>query len=545
MSDSNSDLKKHIQRLQSRLDESEATVQAIRDGEVDAVVIYHPNGQRVYSLTDGDQSYRLLIESMQQGAATLSSDGTILYCNRSFADMVQKPQESLVGESISNLVSPGEHPCLDDLLATATGLEHPRELSLSRDDGSEMSVAAATGELNSDASRVIFLVLRDLTDEKQHAALKESDRRKDEFLAMLAHELRNPLAPISSAVEMLALSPASSDSSVATACDIIRRQVHQLSRIVGDLLDVSRITRGIVPLQREPQDVCHLVSDAVEASRPLINARNHRLHITLHPDGPRVSGDGARLTQVFTNLLHNAAKYTNEGGDIWVDVDHPNQREVVVRVRDSGIGLSTELLPHIFDMFTQAERSIDRSQGGLGIGLTVVQSLVELHGGRVTAASDGVGTGSEFSVFLPVMEQQTRDEACTDSTSASPSLGRHRVLVVDDNVDAAKSMAMLLKLAGQDACTVHDGQEALNAAAEFQPELVLLDLGLPGLDGFEVARQLRQTKQGGKVVLAAVTGYGDSEDRRRSNEAGFDYHFVKPVDFGALKEVLSKLDEAK
>jgi signal transduction histidine kinase/CheY-like chemotaxis protein len=368
---------------------------------------------------------------------------------------------------------------------------------------------------------------------RRHAAeLLEGDRRKDEFLAMLAHELRNPLAPIQTAAHLARLKgPLEPD--LQWANDVIVRQAQHLTRLVDDLLDVSRITRGKIHLQKQRVDVAAVVARAVEACRPLLDARKHTLHMSTPVDPVEVEGDPTRLSQIVANLLNNAAKYTEEGGHIRLTLER-SATQAIVHVRDNGIGISADLLPHVFDLFVQADRSLDRAQGGLGIGLTLVKSLVEAHGGTVTATSDGIGKGSEFSVQLPLAVAAA---AHVNGASSSPkgAVARRRILIVDDNTDAAQSLGAFMRLAGHETRVTYDGPAALSAAGEFNPDVVLLDIGLPGMSGYDVARHLRA--QAGNLLLIAVTGYGQEEDRQRAREAGFDHHFVKPVDpeiLGAL-----------
>jgi PAS domain S-box-containing protein len=371
-------------------------------------------------------------------------------------------------------------------------------------------------------------------------ALKEADRRKDEFLAMLAHELRNPLAPIRNAAQVLKLlGPA--DARQQWAREIIERQTQHLTRLVDDLLDVSRITRGKVKLAREPLDLAAVVQRAVEASRPLIDARRHQLTVALPPEPVRLEGDLTRLVQVVGNLLNNAAKYTDEGGHIRLEAAREDG-QVVLRVRDNGMGLPADLLPHVFDLFSQADRSLDRSQGGLGVGLTLVRRLVELHGGRVEARSGGPGQGSEFIVRLPAEASGAASGGgAAAGQSPRPAPGGLKVLIVEDNVDSAKMMSFMLELGGHQVRTAYDGAEALEAARAFGPHAVLCDIGLPGMNGYEVAARLRQQPDFQRTPLIALTGYGEEEARRRSKEAGFDYHLVKPVEPDALGALLGSL----
>jgi len=375
---------------------------------------------------------------------------------------------------------------------------------------------------------------------RQNTGLKQDDRQIDEFLAMLAHELRNPLAPIASAIAMLNISNTSDNPVVSRACDIVERQTRQLTRIVDDLLDVSRVTRGKVVLQKQPLSIAAMVADAIEISNPLITALNHRMDISLPPNDLFVDGDAARLSQVLANVLNNAARYTEDGGDIWLSVSQTGA-EVLISVRDTGIGMPSELLTEIFNIFTQSERSIDRSQGGLGIGLTIARSIIVLHGGRIEARSQGPGHGSEFVIHLPLLEQQPSANAQQEISFTTEKTIR-RILVVDDNRDAADGMAMLLDISGHITKTAYDGLEAIAAAESFKPELVLLDIGLPHMDGYAVAKHLRQQASSRDIVLAALTGYGDDDDRRRSREAGFNYHFVKPMEFAILNELLEQMD---
>ncbi len=372
---------------------------------------------------------------------------------------------------------------------------------------------------------------------KRTAALQEADRHKDEFLAMLGHELRNPLAPIRNAIEVVSLWPAIGEDRLRWACDLIQRQVSQLTRLVDDLLDMSRISRGLIELERQPLDLRQLVAQAADAARPHIEAKQHHLTSELPDQALWVDADPVRITQAVGNLLNNAAKYTDPGGKIEIEL-HGHDGEALLCVRDNGIGIDSDLLPHVFELFTQGERSLDRSQGGLGLGLTLVNRLVAMHGGRVTARSLGADQGSEFCIALPLLTEKPADET-TEPQSPSASCSRPcRVLVVDDNHDAAESLRMLLEALGHRVEIAPDGPTALAIVDRFDAEVVLLDLGLPHMDGFEVARQLRARFPRGKLLLVAVTGYGQDEDRFRSLEAGFDHHLTKPATLAELQAVL-------
>ncbi len=378
------------------------------------------------------------------------------------------------------------------------------------------------------------LAERELTEE----ALREADRRKDEFLATLAHELRNPLAPIRNSLHILRLT-AGGDPAAEQVCDVLDRQVGHLVRLVDDLMEVSRITRGKVELRIEPVELAAVIRSAVEASRPLIEASRHQLAISLPAEALIIDGDGVRLSQVFSNLLNNAARYMPEGGQIWLQARRQLD-SVQVTVRDTGIGIPAEMLPRIFNMFTQVDRSMRQAQGGLGIGLTLVRRLVEMHGGQVVAKSPGINQGSEFAVTLP-LSRKAVEAARAATTTHVPVFPSGRVLVVDDNRDAAESLGMLLKLLGADVCIVNDGPAALAILPSFRPTVVLLDIGMPGMDGYEVARRIRQQAEWRALLLIALTGWGQEDDRRRSAEAGFDHHLIKPADIAALQTLFMSL----
>jgi signal transduction histidine kinase/DNA-binding response OmpR family regulator len=368
--------------------------------------------------------------------------------------------------------------------------------------------------------------------------IQEADRRKNEFLAMLAHELRNPLAPIRTAVEILRLRGRDLGR-LESARDVIERQVTQLARLVDDLLDVSRVTSGKIRLQIQPLEMAAVIAHALETARPLFEARRQKLTVDLPPAKLWVMADLARLSQVLANLLNNAAKYTEEGGRVSLSA-RSEDGEIVVRVRDTGIGIPKEALPIVWELFTQVDRSLDRSQGGLGIGLTVVRRIVELHGGRVEALSDGPGRGSEFVVRLPSYQTGRNELEGQDGGAMKTKLKTaSTVLVVDDNVDAAEMIAELLALTGHDARVAHDGPSAIALAQEIEPDVVLLDIGLPGMNGYEVAKQLRAIPSIEKALLIAVTGYGQDSDRQRTHEAGFDHHLVKPVKPDHLLELIA------
>jgi signal transduction histidine kinase/ActR/RegA family two-component response regulator len=368
------------------------------------------------------------------------------------------------------------------------------------------------------------------------AALRESDRRKDEFLAMLAHELRNPLAPVRNSLHLVRGSP---DNDVREhALDVMDRQLGHLVRLVDDLLDVSRITTGKLELRTGRVDLSEILRHAADTALPEINRKEHKLLVDLPTEVLPIDGDATRLTQVFANLLHNASKFTDRGGQITLKATRTGS-DLEIVVRDTGEGIPSEMLTPIFEMFAQADRSLERRHGGLGIGLTMAKRLVELHGGTISARSDGLGAGSEFTVRLPLAT--TVEPLGTPEISGRwPALRARRILVADDNPDSLESLAMVLRLRGNDVRTAADGAQAVAEAQSYRPDVILLDIGMPTMNGYDACRRIRQNEWGRGVLLIALTGWGQDEDRERSREAGFDHHLVKPVDPEALMRHVAK-----
>ena len=392
--------------------------------------------------------------------------------------------------------------------------------------------------------------LRELNDtleqrvKERTEALREVDRRKDEFLATLAHELRNPLAPVRNAVQVIRMkSPATRE--LQWASDVIDRQMQAMTRLIDDLMDLGRINRGKLELKRVRLELAQVIGNAVESTRPFIERQGHVLTLTLPSQPVFLDGDPIRLAQVFLNLLNNAAKFTAPGGRIELAAES-QESEVVVSVKDTGIGIPAAHLESIFAMFSQIEGALSRTQGGLGIGLCLVKQLVEMHGGHVEARSEGPGQGSEFLVRLPiVLDQSPVDEQSAGLGEQALPPSKLRILVVDDNRDAASSLSMLVEIIGNTAILAHDGEEAVKMAAKHRPHVVLLDIGMPKMNGYDAARAIRQEPWGQNMVLIAVTGWGQYEDKRKSAEAGFDHHTVKPVDPKVLMELLGELHAAK
>jgi signal transduction histidine kinase/ActR/RegA family two-component response regulator len=431
----------------------------------------------------------------------------------------------LEGETVCYPLRIGERTL--GALALAVGAASPelmpRDLITLQELVSRAAIALDNARLYSSLQREI------VRSREAEESLQDANRRKDEFLAMLSHELRNPLAPIRNAVEVIRrLAPP--DPKLTMARDVVDRQVTLLARLVEELLDVSRISQGKIALKKEPVDLGRIIAHSVETSRPLIDARSQTLTVSVPAAPVWLSADFARLSQVVANLLNNASKYTGERGRIELAAS-ADEGEARIVVRDNGAGIEPQLLDRVFDLFVQGERALDRGQGGLGIGLTLVKRLVELHQGRVEAASDGPGRGATFTVTLPCISAVAPQQrvAPVVSSKSSEVYGR-RVLVVDDNIDAAESTAAFLRLEGHEVKAVHDGMQALSSLKVFDPHVVVLDIGLPGLDGYAVARQLRSRGDTSHVLLIALTGYGQKEDRQRAADAGFDYHYVKPAD---------------
>jgi PAS domain S-box-containing protein len=485
------------------------------------------------------------------GAIVVSSDdaiisktleGIIQTWNEGAERLFGYSAEEAIGQPITMLIPPerqDEEPALLERLRRGERIEHFETIRVTK-DGQRIDISLSVSPVRNSDGKIIGAskVARDITQRKQaEVALREADRRKDEFLATLAHELRNPLAPIRNSLHILRMT-ACNDPTAERVCEMMERQVNHMVRMVDDLMEISRITRGLIELRKEEVDLAAIIRSAVETSRPIFEAAEHQLAISIPPEPILLQGDTVRLSQVFANLLNNAAKYTDRGGQIWLNAKQ-EKNEVVISVRDAGIGISAPMLPKVFDMFMQADRSTRRSQGGLGIGLTLVKRLVELHDGNISVRSDGPGQGSEFIVRLPVAAVQPQRTTKPPVSERDDRLPQRRVLVVDDNQDAAASMGMLLKFLGTDVQVVHDGATALASMDSYHPDVVLLDIGMPGMDGFEVARQVRQRPEFNNIMLIALTGWGQSEDRHRTQAAGFDYHLVKPADITALQSLLS------
>jgi PAS domain S-box-containing protein len=506
------------------------------------------------ALKDSEIRYRRLFESAKDGILILNAHTLkIVDSNPFMTGLLGYSHDEFFGKELweIGLFTDKEASRSAYRELQKNGFIRYEHLPLESKKGKTVEVEFVSNVYEENHRKVVQCNIRDITErcrlerqmEEQAAALAELDHRKDEFLAMLSHELRNPLAPILNAVQVLQLQKGGNPRQQQKAQAIIERQVGQLTHLVDDLLDVSRTITDRIQLRREQIAVSDIVERAVETVRPSIAQRKHELTVSLPLDPIWLYADAARLEQVVTNLLTNAVKYTNEGSHIWLSVQQEGDK-AVLSVRDTGVGIAPPFLPHVFDLFTQAERSSDRSQGGLGIGLALVKRLVEMHEGTIGVSST-LGEGSEFVVSLPVgsLAAASRKTQPPQTEIAKTTRAVLRVLIVEDNVDAAAALEMLLQASGHLVRVAHTGPTGLAAALDFRPDVMLLDIGLPELDGWKIAERIRQQPTLQNIVLVAMTGYGQNTDRKRSQKAGFDHHFVKPVEFGKLRQILAAVSE--
>jgi signal transduction histidine kinase/ActR/RegA family two-component response regulator len=549
-----------VEELQTRLQEAEAALAAIGGANGDPFAGYRWPGDEEEESTPGNdyspqgeltgqgRPRQIAAADMLARAALMQASEALVVCDNQ--DLIVLANDAAHALGTGNLIGapfarafplvsePGGMPLPPP--GPGSSLERSRrEVTYGR-EGQIFLLLLGSAPLFGDANELLgrVVTLADITQRKRtEDLLTQAERRKDEFLATLAHELRNPLAPIRSAAEWLRkVSPASGETD--RALDMLDWQVRQLTHLVDDLLDVSRISQGKIVLRKKPLLLNEVVAHAVETASAFIESRQHRLELSLPGKPIWINGDEMRLTQVLVNLLNNAAKYMDEGGQVELAA-RACANGVIIQVRDRGIGIPEAMLSRVFDLFAQGDCPTDRHQHGLGIGLTLVQNLVMLHGGLVEAVSNGIGQGSEFTVRLPIIEPPR------PAKSVAPAAGAPerslRILAVDDNLDSAVSMAMLLQLQGHRVDTAGTGPAAIAAALALQPDVVLLDIGLPGMDGYEVAQRLREMPQTRSAVLVALTGYGQPQDRQRSHEAGFDHHLVKPVELASINRILASV----
>jgi two-component system CheB/CheR fusion protein len=502
-------------------------------------------------LRANEKRFRALIERSWDGITMIGEDRVVLYSSPSVTRILGYGVDEFVGRDVFDLIHPDDVPYMLHMFTRIIqwpGSTLTAQFRCRHKDGSWRWIeGTGTNLLEDQGVKAVVVNSHDITERKQldetlqqrAKELADANQSKDEFLAMLAHELRNPLVPILNSFHIMR-QEASANPTVLRARQMAERQVRNMVHLVDDLLDVSRLTTGKIRLRKERIDLGVVVDRGVATARAAIDQRRHELSVSLPGESICVEGDPIRLEQVLTNLLTNAAKYTDPGGKIQLAVER-NGIEALIRVQDNGIGIDPSLLPRIFDLFTQANRSLDRSQGGLGIGLTVARRLVELHGGSITAASAGLGKGSEFTIRLPAPAEAVEARSRATSPATDQRLRALRVLVVEDNVDAADSLAILLRMFGHDVHVAHNGMAGLEAAMSYQPNVILLDIGLPGMDGYEVAKRLRHQEMPLEIPVIAMSGYSLKEDYMPFLEAGFDQYLVKPVEPEKLRQVLASI----
>ncbi len=521
-----------IEELSARLEEAEETLRAVRAGEIDAFIVQGPRGEQVYTLRSAEQPYRNLVEEMQEGAAILTVAGDIVYCNRQFSILTGIPLENVIGRPLDYFLSPCDRAAFGALRKSGWG-KCRAHLVTANGRIIDVYLSLSTSRSDDDTERLNLIVtdlsaLLDAQNSRDRA--EQENQAKDEFMAMLAHELRNPLSAISAAVQVLDASNGQ-DAPAQRARSIIGRQVRHLARLVDDLLEVGRVVTGKIALDRHPIDFADLVHRAVAVCAE--RRGDQQLEIAAEPVW--IEGDLVRMEQIVNNIVGNAVKYTPAGETIRVRVTAEGA-DAVLRVEDNGYGITPELLPRVFDLFVQGERTLDRAQGGLGIGLTLVRRLVELHGGTVSAFSEGPGRGSVFTVRLP--KASGPQDIQSPTATHGPSLLRRKVLIIEDNRDAREMFRIMLELAGHEVLEAEEGISGLELLKAARPDVAVIDVGLPGLNGYEIARRFRNEPDGDAVMLVALTGYGTPEARERSRMAGFDHHLIKPVNAEALQAIM-------
>lgn len=496
-----------------------------------------------------DLEFRRLLDKLPAAAYTCDADGLITYFNDHAVELwgreprLRHPSDRFCGSFL--LFAPDGSPiphadCWMALALRENRQYNGEEIIIERKDGTRCTVLAHANPLHDRAGRIIGAVnvLVDITDRKRaETVLREADRSKNEFLAMLAHELRNPLAPMHSALRLMRLTDDA--AALMHARGTLERQLGHLTRVVDDLLDLARITRNTLELRRERIDLRSVLHQAVETCRPQLESASQALSVNLTDEPMQLDADPHRLAQLFGNLLNNASKYTEARGRVWLTAERQGS-DAIVTVRDNGIGIAPEAVARIFDMFIRVDESVQRAHDGLGIGLSLARRVVELHGGTIEASSAGLGMGSEFRVHLPLTIERSRTLGPTLAGESDEAIAvrPRRILIVDDNPDSAESLAELLALSGHETHVAHDGAAAVEAARALRPEVVVLDIGLPKMNGYEAAREIRRQPHGSEVMLVALTGWGQDEDRRKSRDAGFDHHLVKPIDYRVFARLL-------
>jgi len=527
-----------LERLRRRLREAEDTINAIRDGHIEALVVHAPEGEQIYTLRSADQPYRLIVERMREGALTLAADGTILYCNQRFAELIARPPERISGQMLNDFVDPADWPTLERLL----GAESAREEVQLRTDTSVLNPAQLSSiALNIDDVRTVAVVVTDLTHERTERGLRESNRLKDEFLATLSHELRTPLNVILGWTRML-LNDHLNGSSRKHALELIDRNAQAQAQLVNDLVDMSRMTTGKLQIELEALPLVPVLESALESIRPAAELKQLSIETTWQVHDVNVLADATRLQQVLWNLLSNAVKFTPNGGRIAVSARQTGDR-IEIAVTDTGIGIDPAFLPHVFDRFRQADSATTRRYGGLGLGLAIVHDLVRLHGGEVDVQSAGVGHGATFVVTLHATGSVVETATAQRRTRRQASLAGHVIMLVEDHDDSRELLVRALKGAGATVASFAAAGEAFAALERVRPTVLIADIGLPGEDGYSFIRRVRAHSIPSirAVPAIAVTAYTSIPDRDEALAVGFQQHLAKPIDPARLVQAIHEV----
>ncbi|HEY1373932.1 MAG TPA: PAS domain S-box protein [Candidatus Binatia bacterium] len=530
------------------IDDSAAPIRDDADRTVGAVLIFRDITERRRA-QKAQATLAAIVDSSEDAIVSKDLEGRIMTWNAGAERLFGYSAEEAIGRSITLIIPPDrldEEPAILQRIRNGERVEH-FETVRAHKDGRQLDISLTISPVRDPDGEVVGAskIARDITERKKiEEQLREADRQKDNFLAILAHELRNPLGPIRNAVKILEMERPH-DVDLLFYTDLVDKEVIHITRLLNDLLDVSRITTGKLTLQKERINIASVLNDALRTSQAMIDEAGHKLTVNIPPEPLMVEADPMRLTQVFANLLNNAAKFTDSAGDIRLSAERRDGR-AVIRIRDSGIGIAEHLLAKIFDMFVQGVNVIERTYGGLGLGLTLAREIVEFHGGTIEATSSGPGKGSEFIVSLPLAQSVSPASSESHPGETLPKTSRQvRIVVVDDNKQQASSLQHLLQTMGHEAQVAYDGPGAMKLMSTFVPDIALVDLGLPGMDGYEVARRLRERHEFRNVVFIAQTGWGREEDRKRAREAGFEHHLVKPIDHHQLAQILADLEEEK
>ena len=528
-----------MEDLRRRLQEAEDTINAIRDGHVEALVVSSPEGEQIYTLRTADQPYRLMVEQMREGALTLSADGTILYCNQRFAELMARPPERIAGQALEAFLHPGDHETLQRVLRSES---YRAEVQLKTATGALNPAQLSSITLNIDGVRTVAVVVTDLTHERTERGLRESNRLKDEFLATLSHELRTPLNVILGWTRML-LQDHLSEKARKHALELIDRNAQAQAQLVNDLVDMSRMTTGKLQVELEPLPVVPVLEAALESVRPAAEAKDLAIHTSWHVHDANVLADATRLQQVLWNLLSNAVKFTPNGGRISVTAQQRDRR-IRIEVADSGIGIEPAFLPHVFDRFRQADSATTRRFGGLGLGLAIVHDLVRLHGGDVEVRSPGVGQGATFAVTF-----RSSDAPAVAADQPRPprkaiSLKGYRIMLVEDHADSRELLVQTLRNSGADVAAFGAASQAFAALDRLRPSVIVADIALPVEDGYSFIRRVRahSTPAIRAIPAIAVTAYATIPDRAEALAVGFQQHLPKPIDPERLIQVIRELN---